>query len=291
MHEFERLSLTRQAAYLRVLASANTGASDYSFINLWAWAEEYGLSWLWDNGMVWIRQEIPEPCLWAPVGVAGDAGWAGILDRAGLWGLPFARVPEDVLFRWVAALPGRIRAEDARGHWDYLYSVRELTELAGNRFHKKKNQFNQFVRKYQHSYRPIEPSLVAGVLAAQDDWCAWRDCEAQDMLAAENRAIRRVFESWEVLERITGGAVLVGDRVAAFTVGESFTDDTLLIHFEKGLGEYAGIYQAVNRMFLEEHREFSLVNREQDMEDQGLRQAKLSYNPAGFVRKYRVRIV
>jgi hypothetical protein len=64
----------------------------------------------------------------------------------------------------------------------------------------------------------------------------------------------------------------------------------LLIHFEKGLPEYSGIYQAINQMFLEHNRTYSLVNREQDLGDEGLRQAKLSYNPTGFVRKYRVRI-
>jgi len=31
------------------------------------------------------------------------------------------------------------------------------------------------------------------------------------------------------------------------------------------------------------------VNREQDLGDEGLRQAKMTYRPSGFVRKYRVK--
>jgi len=31
------------------------------------------------------------------------------------------------------------------------------------------------------------------------------------------------------------------------------------------------------------------VNREQDMGDEGLRQAKMSYNPSRFVEKFRVK--
>jgi hypothetical protein len=33
---------------------------------------------------------------------------------------------------------------------------------------------------------------------------------------------------------------------------------------------------------------FSLVNREQDLNDPGLRKAKLSYHPVEFLQKYRV---
>ena len=290
MPDFEPLTLFRQDEYQELLSSSGITASDYSFVNLWAWAVEHGLTWAFEGGLAWIRQERPAPSLWAPVGPRDGAGWTDLFDRPGIRGLPFTRVPEDVLFQWVAALPGRIQVDEAREHWDYLYSVTELVELSGNRFHKKKNLLNQFMKKYSCQYRTIDSSVISEVLATQEEWCAWRDCEAVDTLASENRAIGRVLENWQDLGGIMGGAILIEGRLAAFTVGEAFGHDTLLIHFEKGLGEYTGIYQAINRIFLDEHREFSVANREQDLDDEGLRQAKLSYNPTGYVRKYRMRI-
>jgi uncharacterized protein len=287
---YEPVSLSRQDEYLQLLAASDIAASDYSFINLWAWAEEHGLSWAFDGGLAWIRQENPVPCLWAPVGPWEAMNWADLFKRADLRELPFERVPEALLSRLTAALPGRLQVDEARDQWDYLYSVPELVDLSGNRFHKKKNLLNQFMKRFVYGYRPIDTSLISGVLATQEDWCAWRDCESEETLAAENRAIKRVLEHWTELTGIMGAAILVDDRTVAFTVGEAFRAGTLLIHFEKGLGEFTGIYQAINRMFLEAHREFSVVNREQDLGNEGLRQAKLSYNPTGYVRKYRVRI-
>jgi hypothetical protein len=42
-------------------------------------------------------------------------------------------------------------------------------------------------------------------------------------------------------------------------------------------------------MFLENTAgQFSFVNREQDLNDEGLRKSKLSYLPVKFVKKYRV---
>ena len=53
--------------------------------------------------------------------------------------------------------------------------------------------------------------------------------------------------------------------------------------------QYKGIYQAVNQMFLEHSgSKFKMVNREQDLDDEGLRKAKLSYNPLDFLKKYRI---
>ena len=53
---------------IMMLALCPQLTSDYSFVNMWAWADEYGLIWAWENDMVWIQQTFPEPVYWAPVG-------------------------------------------------------------------------------------------------------------------------------------------------------------------------------------------------------------------------------
>jgi hypothetical protein len=97
------------------------------------------------------------------------------------------------------------------------------------------------------------------------------------------------LDHWEQLQGVTGGALRVEDRLAAYTIAEDLPDGTLVIHFEKGDPEYKGSYQAINQMFLEQDPSPStLVNREQDLGSEGLRKAKLSYHPVDYVRKYQV---
>ncbi|MFZ5427949.1 MAG: phosphatidylglycerol lysyltransferase domain-containing protein, partial [Thermodesulfobacteriota bacterium] len=49
---------------------------------------------------------------------------------------------------------------------------------------------------------------------------------------------------------------------------------------------FKGVYQAINQMFLASlDKPYTLVNREQDLGDEGLRKAKISYNPLDFLRK------
>jgi hypothetical protein len=148
---------------------------------------------------------------------------------------------------------------------------------------------NQFKKNYDYRYIPFETEAIEHAMAMQADWCTWRDCESSDILSAENRAIFRVLQQWEQLHQPLGGAIMVAESIVAYTVAEALTADTLLIHFEKGDTEYKGAYQAVNQMFLaHEARNVSYVNREQDLNDEGLRKAKLSYHPVDFLRKYRV---
>lgn len=290
MPAFEKIDLKLQKEYGLLLGKTSEKASDYSFINLWGWSTEYGLSWAWSDGLVWIRQEIPSPCLWAPVGAWDEADWQGIFRSPGMPDLPFTRIPGKLLDIWHEALPGRIQAQEAREHFDYIYSVQELIELKGNRFHKKKNLLNQFKKKYDFTLKKIDQNLLPSVLAMQEDWCAWQDCESSDTLASENRVIIRVLQSWNDFPGITGAALTVQGRIIAFTVAEPLAEEIIIIHFEKGLPEFTGVYQAINQAFLEQNPGFRLVNREQDLGDEGLRKSKLSYNPVDFVRKYHVRI-
>ena len=64
------------------------------------------------------------------------------------------------------------------------------------------------------------------------------------------------------------------------------------IRFEKALEDYAGSYQALNQLFLQNQgSDYAWVNREEDMGNPGLREAKLSYHPVRLLKKYRVEIL
>jgi hypothetical protein len=286
---FESITLDKQKDYSKYFALCSQKASDYSFVNLWGWAEEYGLYWAWSDKLVWIKQTVPEEMYWAPVGLWERVDWNTSFPEYFSSKTLFDRMPESLLKLWEDSFNHLISFEESRGHWDYLYSVTELIELKGKRFHKKKNLLNQFRKNYDFEYVPFGPDMIHQAMDMQEDWCTWRDCESSDVLSAENRTISRILSNWEKVHGLRGGAIIVNRKMAGYTIAESFPDDTLVIHFEKGNPDYKGIYQAINQMFLEHSgNNFEFVNRQQDLNIQGLRKAKLSYNPVDFVKKYRV---
>jgi len=286
---FEPITLDKQKEYSEYFSMCSQKTSDYTFVNLWGWAEDYGLSWAWSNKLVWIKQTVPEEIYWAPVGLWEDVDWKQCIDEYFSTKTIFSRMPENLIRLWKDSFNHLITIEESRGHWDYLYSVSELIELKGKRFHKKKNLLNQFKKKYDFEYVPFGKDMIHKAMEMQEDWCVWRDCESSEVLAAENRAILRILSKWENIQVLTGAAIIVDQKMAAYTIAESFTKDTLVIHFEKGNQDYKGVYQVINQMFLEHSgNKFEFVNREQDLDNQGLRKAKLSYNPVDFLKKYRV---
>jgi hypothetical protein len=286
---FEPINPDKQKEYSEHFTVCSQKASDYSFINLWGWAEEYGLHWAWSDKLVWIKQTIPEELYWAPVGLWEEFDWKRLFNEYFSRRTIFTRIPENLLRLWRDSFQHLITIEESRNHWDYLYSVPELIELKGKRYHKKKNLLNQFRKKYNFEYVPFGAGMIDQAKEMQEDWCTWRDCESSDALSAENRAIPRILSSWRKVQGLTGGAILVDQKMVAYTIAESLAEDTLVIHFEKGNHEYKGVYQAINQMFLEHsEKKFEFVNREQDLGDEGLRKAKLSYNPVDFLKKYNV---
>ena len=289
--DFEPVQLEKAEAYHQHLKQTPQVASDYSFANIWGWAREYGLEWAFSNDLVWLRQNSPQPVYWAPVGPWDQIDWPGAF-RQNDFGSGFTRVPEVLADLWRRQAGDMLHIEEDRANWDYIYDVEELVTLRGNRFHKKKNLLNQFKKQNIYHYEPFSAAMIDQALALQDDWCTWRDCEDSDVLSAENRAIQRVFVYWDRFPELLGGAIMVEDLIVAYTIAEPLDQDTVVIHFEKGCPAHKGIYQAINQMFLESQEgRFRLVNREQDLGDDGLRKAKMSYHPVSFNQKYRARLI
>ncbi|MDR2529508.1 MAG: phosphatidylglycerol lysyltransferase domain-containing protein [Synergistaceae bacterium] len=286
---FSPLSLERREEYAALFSLCAERASDYTFINIWGWSEERRYEWAFGDDLCWLRvTNGPEPVYWAPVGDWDRLDWAETLERTVAPGTVFERVPQALADLWSQRLAGRVLLEEQRSEWEYLYDYEKMVSLSGNKLHKKKNLLYQFEKLYDYAYAPIRSDCIGAIRGMQQEWCEWRGCEESPGLVAENIAIARVLDQWEKLPNVMGGSLSVEGRTIAYTVAEDLGDGMVVIHFEKGLDSYKGVYQAINQMFLVNTPGFHTVNREQDMGLPGVRQAKESYNPKGFLKKYKV---
>ncbi len=174
-----------------------------------------------------------------------------------------------------------IKTREDRDNFDYLYLRTDLAELSGKKYHKKRNLVNAFINSYSYEERPLTPDLIPQALYILDQWCTEK-CIEGDYVAAKEALERFEFFG------LKGAMYYVDNNPAGWCLGESVAKGRMFaVHFEKGLEKYKGIYQFINQAFaasLPKH--FLYINREQDLGEEGLRQAKLTYRPCGFVRKY-----
>jgi hypothetical protein len=174
-----------------------------------------------------------------------------------------------------------IEFTEDRDNFDYLFLRTDLAGLLGKKFHKKRNLVNAFVNSYRCEERPLSADLVPHAAAVLDRWR--EDKGAEGDYAAAREALE-IFGS----VKMRGTLYYVNGRPAGWCLGERLARGRMFaVHFEKAIDEYKGIYQFMNQSFaaaLPPH--YTHINREQDLGDEGLRQAKLTYRPCGFVRKY-----
>ncbi len=179
-------------------------------------------------------------------------------------------------------------AED-RDSFDYLYLREELATLPGNRFHKKKNRVNYFAARHTHEVHTFSEQHLCGCLQLLDEWGRVAEVEGNRSFGLEMDATADALAQADALG-LEGVVVTVEGAVRAFAVGERLNRETVVCHFEKADHFMEGLSQLVNREFARLlFSDCRYVNREQDLGEPGLRNAKLSYHPVELVRKFRVR--
>jgi len=180
---------------------------------------------------------------------------------------------------------GVVFAED-RDNFDYLYYRNDLAELAGKKYHKKKNHVNQFLNTYpDHEQKQMNSSLVPAAYKILEQWFQDRGD------GGDYKAAKEALDLFDTLA-LRGAVFFVAGKPAAYCLGESISRGKMFaIHFEKAIDEYKGLYQFMNQSFAASlPRFFTLINREQDLGSEGLRQAKMTYRPCGFVEKFTGRV-
>ena len=123
-----------------------------------------------------------------------------------------------------------------------------------------------------------------------DQWREGKGQEVEGHLDYEVEGIHEILRNCSMLSVRMGG-IYVDDRLEAFSIGSYNSKEKMaIIRIEKANPEMRGLYQMINQQFLiHEFPDAEIVNREDDMGLPGLRQAKMSYVPMGFARKYRIK--
>ena len=171
------------------------------------------------------------------------------------------------------------------GEFDYLYDLKHLAEMNGPLLRKKRNLVRQFERAYP-DYRleaVTRDNLDITLNLATE---LNRRLHHVDFLDEEEIAMNLVHRDFDALGM--GGVLLyAAGSPAGFSLYSRINRDTADIHFEKADHTVKGAPQMLTAK-LAEHlltQSFLYMNREQDMDEPGLRQAKRSLDPCCMVKR------
>lgn len=179
------------------------------------------------------------------------------------------------------------KVEEDRNNFDYVYLRESLIKLEGKELHKKKTHINNFEKSYTNiEIRELIKDNISDAFNVLEEWKKNR--KEQDI--ADYEEAKEALCLLNANFSLKGILVYVEKQPVAWTLAEILKDKkTAVVLFEKALSSYKGSFQYINyafASFLNEDIEY--INREQDLGDEGLRQAKMTYRPIKFVKKYMV---
>jgi RimJ/RimL family protein N-acetyltransferase len=197
-------------------------------------------------------------------------------------------VPEEFLPMLLARYP-YLRIANERAWKDYLYRAEDLQKFPGRKYAGRRNHVHQFHKAYPNAH--FVPLTAADGEKIEAFWAEFEpnfdktSLIARRELAYAKKMLRQLKRKWFV----AGGIELDG-RLIALSMGEK-CGDTLIVHIEKALRAYEGVYPTIVQEFATYYSEgITCINREDDACDAGLRRSKMQYRPAGLGSKYRLEV-
>lgn len=273
--DYKQLELKDLGRIKAALQADPISLSDYSFGNLWMWnpLRSYHLSE--SKGLIIIKYiENGRTGFLFPIGRGPKIDLViELMEEAKGAKIPFymRAIPDQLHFPYPLILEP--------GHCDYIYNYEDLLYLPGNHYQAKRNLIHQFTAAYSFEYRAIEPDLIPQIEELETKWFVQHGVEKEHQGALH--LIRSFFQL-----PLLGGVLLVDNQVIAYTIAEYLNSEMLVIHIEKALTEYKGVYQMINQEFLKHQRQVTFVNREEDLTLPNLQKIKKSYHPVRLENKF-----
>lgn len=291
MIDFRPFDPANKEAYDRLLQSAGERGCEYSFVNLYLWGRQ-SAAFLQDH-LVFFSQFHRRSVYLFPVGF-GDkkAVLDAVIQDARKRGIPcrFTGMIQDDCALVERLYPGKFHYHYDRDGFDYVYAIEDLAELKGKKFQKKRNHLNRFWAENPDAVlEPLSDDNCAQAAELVETWYRLRlEADPHADFQMERSAIKKALAHRKELA-LEGMLLRRGNQYVAMTMGSRLNPNTFDIHFEKALDIADGAYAAINNGFAkylrEKYPEIRFLNREDDMGLEGLRKAKMSYNPHHMIEK------
>lgn len=288
MLNFHPIELSDKQWIEPILKQSNFNGSEYTFANNYVWRHIFKFECCQFKSFYLLKTNLHELSFLYPTG-SGDVAEviAELKSYCAAQGKPLILI--SVLKQGLDTLeqlfPGQFEVNTNRDEYDYIYSTEDLITLKGKKFHSKRNHVNRFVEG-NWKFEPITADNIEECTAMNREWCKINECSESISKQQEYCSVKESIKNFFVLG-LQGALLRLDERVVAFTIGEPLNSDTFIVHIEKAFNDVQGAYPTINREFAEyAAKGFTYINREEDTGAEGLRKAKLSYNPVSLLEKY-----
>jgi len=289
-----KLYIFKQGDYKKTgdfLWKKNSMACEDCLLGMYVWKERYGfrLYQTSDSSFVYSSEDdtfmVPVPVLTREaLGKMKSISETPVL----------VRVTEESKKYITEKFSGMFEFEEDEGSFDYIYEIEKMAFLSGKKLAKKRNHVNGFINSYEDWY--IEEIGFENLLKCRNFLKLWyadrlenSGVHGKESLLAEKNSLFNVLENFDGI--MADGLVLfVGKKPVALTIGQRISEHTYDVVFEKADDCFKGAYNMINREFakyiMKKYPDIRYLNRENDLNIEGLRKAKKSYRPAIILKKY-----
>ena len=135
---------------------------------------------------------------------------------------------------------------------------------------------------------PITSDMTGELMEFIEVFVRSKELDEHDMmlLRMEMDSLRDVFENFERIG-MTGVIIRIDGRIRAMAAGGFLGDDMVVEHIEKADRNIRGLYPMVFHQFCTGlPGNIRYINREEDMDIENLRKAKLSFKPCELIEKF-----
>lgn len=270
--------------------------SDFNFTCLWAWDvdEKRMISELNGNLVVKFTDYVTQEPFLSFLGTNKREDTArALIEYCRAEGLPTTlRLMPDVSISDLN--PKVFTIEESRGDFDYIFSLKEIALLAGNRFQRKREGANKFWRENSSakldridcSDRKIQQQIIETIRI----WEKHKVAQQKNYeIKHELEGTRRLFES-NRLDLLHAVGLFSGETMIGYAIGEGLANNNALAHFLRSTNSYKGVTEALMQGYAKylDSLQYKYLNFESDLDVDGMRRAKMSWRPTKFLQRYNV---